>query len=736
MSGQMWRPPWTHVRPSRRIRFLALDEEADTRPAAGSTAARDALAVLPAGAVATYWVLSPFFSGSYFPSAWYPAAIVTVVLAALLVVAGWRPPRGLGAVAFGLLTGWVAWTLLSILWADAGGNALEAGDKLLLALASTFIFFITPWTKARASRLLGYLAIGVAIGSAVPLISAALASDPLGSFQGGRYSDPLGYAGADAAFSAVAVWLALSFAVRRSLPIWLRSAAFAVAAMQVELALLPQSRGVLIGFACALVLFVALAPSRGWAILWALGLAIVVAGTVAPILDVYTVATTSGSIPDALHHAAWRLPVILVAGGVVGAILVYLESRRPTLVSPQVARRSVVPAAIVIGIAVVIVAVGFGGRISSSISDHWDEFKSGTVTEENADHLTALQDSGRYDYWRVAFDSFKEEPLIGIGAGNFQNAYTIHRHEPKQSRYAHNIWVRVLGETGIVGLALLVGALVVAFVALFRRRGGLSPPVQALIAGSAAASIQIFAHASFDWIEEFPVNLGIALGVLFLACRLAGPTPAVERRGLPVLGFLAAALAALVLLVPAYLSLRFVTHAEDIWETEPASAFSDLKSAADLNPLSSEPMVKAGEIALLRGEYDRAHRELEAALAREKDWYPHFELAIVASMNGEQKVAINEMRTAKRLDPLDELKVYSLYYLEEGHKLTPQHAQAEIEEETSERLFNIRQEAEVEEEREQEAREHREHAAEQKKLGEERREYEEEVRQRERKAGG
>jgi O-antigen ligase len=716
----------------------ALHEEADTRPAARPLAARDALAVLPAGAVATYWVLSPFFAGSYFPSAWYPAAIVTVVIAALLVVAGWRPARGLGGVAFGLLAGWVVWTLLSILWADAGGSALEAGNKLVFALASTFILFVTPWTKGRATCLLGYLAVGIAIGSAVPLISAAMAAEPIGSFQGGRYSDPLGYAGSDAAFSAIAVWLALSFAVRRSLPTWLRAAAFGVAAMQLELALLPQSRGVLVGFACALILFVALSPSRGWAILWAFGLAIVVAATVAPILDVYTVATTSGSISDALHRAAWRLPVILVAGGLVGAILVFLERRRPALVSPRVARRSAIPAAIVVGVAVVIVAAGFGGRISSSISSHWDEFKSGTVTEENADHLTALQDSGRYDYWRVAFDAFKEEPIVGIGAGNFQNEYTIHRHEPKQSRYAHNIWLRVLSETGIVGLALLVGALGVALVTLLRRRGRVSPPVQALIAGAAAASIQVFAHASFDWIEEFPAVLGIALGVLYLACRLAGPEPEPGggRRALPMIGFLTAALAALILLVPAYLSLRFVTRAEKVWESEPASAFADLESAADLNPLSPEPKVKAGEIALLRGEFGRARREFKAALSRETDWYPHFELAIVASMNGEQKVAIQEVRRAKRLDPLDELEVYTLYYLEEGHKLTPQHAQAEIDEETSERLFHIRQEAEIEEELRQEAREHREHAAEQKKLREEQREYEIEVRQREREAGG
>jgi tetratricopeptide (TPR) repeat protein len=709
----------------------ALREGAD-KQRVESSAARDALAVLPAGGIATYWLLTPFFSGGYFPSAWYPAAIATVVLAALVVGAGWRLPRGAGGVAFGLLAAFTGWTLLSIAWAAAGGQALEAGNKLIFALATTFVFALTPWTRARASWLLGYLAAGIAIGSAVPLISAAMATNPTESFLGGRYSDPLGYAGASAAFSAISIWLSLSFAIRRELPTWIRASAFGVAAMQVELALLPQSRGVLIGLVCALILFVALAHSRSWATLFLLFLAVVVAATIAPILDVYTVATGSGSISDALSRAAWRLPVILVAGGAVGALLTFLERKRPELLPAAAAGRWRLPIATVTGVLVVIVVVAFGGRISDGVSSRWDEFKNGTVSEESANHLTALQDSGRYDYWRVAVDAFDEKPITGIGAGNYQDAYTLHRHEAKPSRYAHNFWLRVLSETGIVGLLLIVGSLGTALVTLFRSRGGLSPPVQCLLAGAAAASIQVFAHASFDWIEEFPVNLGIALGVLFLACRLTQPPAGTGRRtpwSMVATGV--AAVAALILLAPAYLSVRYAAHAEKIWPTEPAAAYAAFDRAGDLNPLSGEPHLKAGEIALVRGERERARHEMEKAISLEDDWYPHFELAIIASENGERKLAIAEMKFAKRMDPLDELEKYSLYYLEEGHTLTRQHAQAQIEEESSDRLFHIRQESELEELREEEEREHSERAAELRKQREGEREYEEEVKRRE-----
>lgn len=648
--------------------------------------------MLPAGAISTYWLLSCLFSGSYFPSAWYPAAIVTVVLAALLVAAGWRLPRGGTAAAFALLAGFVAWTILSIAWADAGGHALEAGNNLIFALATTFVFALTPWTRSRATWLLGYLAIGISIACAVSLISAAMAKDPTDTFIGGRYSDPLGYAGASAAFAAISVWLSLSFAVRRSLPIWVRSIAFGVAALQVALALLPESRGVLIGFACAFLLFLAISPSRGWSIVYVLCLAAIVAATVGPILDVYAVANGTGSVHDALGRAAWRIPLILAVGTAAGVALVLLEGRRPELLSAEIARRSRIPVAVAVAIGIVILIVGFGGRISDQVSSHWDEFKAGKISR-HANHLTALQDSGRYDYWRVALDAFDEKPITGIGAGNFQDAYTLHRHDEKQSRYAHNLWFRVLSETGIVGLLLIVGSLGIAIVTLCRRRSGLSPPIRCLVAGAAAAAVQVFAHASVDWIEEFPVNLGIALGVLFLACRLAQPPAGPGRRGpWPAVATAVAAAAALVLLVPAYLSLRFVSHAENIWPTQPAAAYSDLNRAADLNPLSSEPFLKAAEIAIARKERKRARLELEAAISREENWYPFFELAIVSSEEGKQKAAIREMETAQRMDPPDALEKYNLQYLREDGRLTAERVREEITEETVGRIFHLRQE--------------------------------------------
>ena len=61
-------------------------------------------------------------------------------------------------------------------------------------------------------------------------------------------------------------------------------------------------------------------------------------------------------------------------------------------------------------------------------------------------------------------------PVVGIGAGGFENRYAENKHYPKHSRYAHDVWLRALSETGVVGLALLLAALLAGLATLVRVR--------------------------------------------------------------------------------------------------------------------------------------------------------------------------------------------------------------------------------------------------------------------------
>jgi hypothetical protein len=649
--------------------------------------------VLPATALIVFWILSSFFSGAYFPSSWYPAAILAVVMCPLLLAAGWRLPRGATGIALALLAAFVAWCAASILWAGAGGHALEATNKLLLALATAFVFAVTPWNARRATWALGLLCVGIAAACWVTLLSAALGSNPAGSFIEARYAEPFGYAGASAAFAGIAVWPAVALASRRDSSPWLRGAMFAVAVSQVELALLPQSRGVLIGLVATAPLFLALAPARGWALVRiALG-ALIAVLTIGPVLHVYTVAGAGGSVGTAIDSALGALAIAVLVALAAGLAAALLEDRRPRLVGDTAARRARLPVAIV-GLTVLVVAVAaFGGTASSEISKRWDAFKEGKVEHSEAtSHLVSFGDPERYDYWRVALDTTEEFPLKGVGAGNFQDVYTVKREDEKHSRYAHSIWLRVLSETGAVGLLLLLGVFAATLTGIVVGLRRLTPPARLLIAGAISASLLVFVHASVDWIEEFPPILGIGLGLLFLGGRLAAAPAAgpPRRQAATLLGAIALAGIALVSLVPAYLSLRFNERAEAEWPHNAQAAYKDIDRAAYLNPLSSQPDLTLGGIAIARDEDARAVHAYEQAIEKEDNWYPHFELAILASQHGERRRALAQMGTALRMDRLDELVQENFAKLRRGTNLNPTTVDRQIRAEDAERFYHLR----------------------------------------------
>lgn len=97
------------------------------------------------------------------------------------------------------------------------------------------------------------------------------------------------------------------------------------------------------------------------------------------------------------------------------------------------------------------------------------------------DHITAVDGgSGRTEIWSVGWRMVEAHPLDGVGAGNFQNV-SIHyflqpgsiafaNHFISTPAVAHNTYLQVLSETGVVGLALFL-------VAIF---GGLATGVAAL----------------------------------------------------------------------------------------------------------------------------------------------------------------------------------------------------------------------------------------------------------------
>ncbi len=103
---------------------------------------------------------------------------------------------------------------------------------------------------------------------------------------------------------------------------------------------------------------------------------------------------------------------------------------------------------------------------------------------------------------------------------------------------------------------------------------------------------------------------------------------------------------------------------------DPSAAYARLDDAARLNPLSDEPYVLAGSIALRLDELARADREFSLALTRvPADAYATLERGAIASARGQQRAAVALLARAARLDPRDPLTQQALALARGGRRI-------------------------------------------------------------------
>jgi O-antigen ligase len=77
--------------------------------------------------------------------------------------------------------------------------------------------------------------------------------------------------------------------------------------------------------------------------------------------------------------------------------------------------------------------------------------------------------SGRTDIWRVGWRMVEANPIVGVGAGNFANTSVHYLLEPgailrddyivDTPKVAHNMYLEILAELGLVGFALFLAVL-------------------------------------------------------------------------------------------------------------------------------------------------------------------------------------------------------------------------------------------------------------------------------------
>ncbi len=663
---------------------MLLISSAAPRRRVAAWSVRHATALVPGLVAVAVMLVWAAHDGGYDADTWYWGALLMLGLLIATVLAlgieRLRAPRAVlvALAAFGL---YVAWSFLSIAWAQSPGQALEGSNRALLYLLVFTELAVLPWTVEAALVALVAFVAGVGV-IAIVILARLGAGHHLGQLVlEGRLASPTGYFNANAALFTTAALTAIALAALRELPALLRGGLIAIACAGLQLAVLGQSRGWL--FTLPLVVVAALALQRDRLRVAAAAVIPVIATLAARpwLLDVFH------SAPGpALGHAATRVGhrgLLLCAGAfLLGASIAKAETMRvPRPLSPRVRRG--------LGAAVTALALAAGsiGVVSAThghpvrfLQRQWHGFTAKSTPLQAASHFGAVGDA-RSDFWRVSVDAVSSHPVGGLGQDNFADYYVSRGRSGEEPSWTHSLELRLLVHTGIVGLALFAVFLAAALTAPrgWRRRAGgavgargaageglARTPGAGLaraVAGAALVPLAVWLiHGSVDWFWELPALAGPALGFLAVAGALGRDQPVrvvpKPHRRLPrgltaaaVAAAAAACIAAVAVLGLPYLAVREISRATDIQRQDPLAALHDLKLAARLNPLSAEPGRLGGVIALRSGRFGEAERRFRQAIDREPGgWFSWLGLGLAESMLGDRTRAHHDYEVAASID--------------------------------------------------------------------------------------
>jgi O-antigen ligase len=594
-------------------------------------------------------------------------AVWWVLLAAVLVGALPRcQPTPLALVALGLFAAFTVWTALSLGWTES--TERTAADLARLAgFLGVFTLAILGFGPGSVRSIVGAVAAGAALVVAVGLLSRLHPAwfpdaDQTAAFLSSgeeRLSYPLNYWNGLAALIAIGSPLLLAVATCAK-SMLLRAAAAAALPAFALAAFFTLSRAGIAAAIVAMAVFLIFTSDRLPKLL-----ILFVTGVGGGILII--AAAQRDALQDGLLNATARqqgdemLVIVIVVCTVVGLIQAGLTHALLREIRPSwtlVSRQQSTVAAIVAGLAVLIVAAAFDAP--GQASEAWDEFKGADSPGKGSERLGSVAGESRYEFWTVAAEQNSADPLTGTGSGTFEFWWTRNSDGSGTVRDAHSLYMQTLGEVGFVGLLLLAAFLLTVLIGGARyalRAGGQERPQ---LAAALAGCVAFLFAAAFDWLWQIPV-LPVAMLLLAAALVSAGARPGSDRNAalrLPLgLGFGAVALAAIVAIAIPLATTSLLRQSEaDAREGDLPGALEAARSAQNVLPGAATPRLQQGLLLEQMGDLESAAEAARAATEREStNWRPWLVLSRIEARRGRAAAAVRGYREARSLNPLSAL---------------------------------------------------------------------------------
>lgn len=138
--------------------------------------------------------------------------------------------------------------------------------------------------------------------------------------------------------------------------------------------------------------------------------------------------------------------------------------------------------------------------------------------------------TGRAHFWRGTLEIIKDNPLLGVGLGAFSAAYP--RYDTASGAYrleqAHNDYLQILSDAGIVGGLLGIIFIVALFLMAFRRMQSMDKYRRGVALGALTGCVGVLVHSFFDFTLHTTANALLFL-VLAALATTGGRVEEVER---------------------------------------------------------------------------------------------------------------------------------------------------------------------------------------------------------------
>ena len=479
------------------------------------------LLILVAGTV--YGVIR---EGLYDDNLWLPVATGTLALlfVTLFIKNFFAEMPGSCWLMVAFLAVLVAVKGLSMAWTVSEAETIQELLRSSMYLAVFVLALAALSSERQVAPLMDAAVLIASIVAGYGLLQKLRPVDyPVSSLDGVRVESTIDYVNTTAMVLGMGVVLALARIASMRNPL-IRGLYAALVLACVVVLYLTASRGGIVSLGLGVVVLLALDKDRLQSLANILLLFVPAAGLIWRMQSLGGLLEAGASEQEKLSDGVTfggYLIVALIVAFVLQAVYAFLMGRYElTLLS----RRFL--AALAVGVTVLVVVAGIFLTVNryGGVGKAYETLVNNPANTENAgQRLTSLSLGFREDYWKVAWASWKQNPLTGTGAGTFQFTWLKERTSDSGVKQVHNLYLEQGTETGVVAFLALIGfsGLLVGYTVRATLRSGVTGDRRVLLAGLVSCLVVYLVSSVIEWHWYIPASTLYFFVLAAVAAKLA-----------------------------------------------------------------------------------------------------------------------------------------------------------------------------------------------------------------------